>query len=149
MKSGSRTRSPTKKRTRNEKSPGTHATGTKGPAAESLPNPPKEGPGDNPKTVEHPKPDEPTPERVDWGEGTSRKPDEPTPERVDRGEGTSRKPEAEASGAEAQTTSESEAEGASESEVNHPASPPAPKPKAVKPRSKDTARIAITDFGSE
>ena len=131
MKSGSRTRSPTKKRTRNEKSPGTHATGTKGPAAESLPNPPKEGPGDNPKTVEHPKPDE------------------PTPERVDRGEGTSRKPEAEASGAEAQTTSESEAEGTDEPAVNHPVSPPAPKPKAVKPRSKDTARIAITDFGSE
>ena len=131
MKSGSRTRSPTKKRTRNEKSPGTHATGTKGPAAESLPNPPKEGPGDNPKTVEHPKPDEPTPERVDWGEGTSRK------------------PEAEASGAEAQTTSESEAEGTDEPAVNHPVSPPAPKPKAVKPRSKDTARMTITDFGSE
>ena len=126
MEPGSRTRSPTKKRTRNEKSPSTHATGTKSPAVESLPNPPKEGPGDNPKTVGHPKPGEPTPERVNRGKGTSRK-----------------------SEAEAQTTSESEAEDTDEPAVNHPASPPAPKPKAVKPRSKDTARMTITDFGSE
>ena len=76
---------------------------------------------------------------------------------MDWGKGTSRKPEAEASEAEAQTTSESEAEDASESEAedasepeaNHPASPPAPEPKAVKPRSMDTARMTITDFGSE
>jgi hypothetical protein len=65
------------------------------------------------------------------------------------GEGTSRKTEAEASKAETQATSDNQSESTSEPEANHPASPPAPETKAVKPRSKDTARMTITDFGSE
>jgi hypothetical protein len=91
----------------------------------------------------------PTPNRVGWGEGLT-KPDTTKGVTEVAPEGTTPKAEAEATfEAEAEATSEDDAEGTSESGEEPPASPPATKPKAGKPRYKDTARMAMPYSDSE
>ena len=69
-------------------------------------------------------------------EGTAPEAEPETPKAPEAEEGTP-------SEAEAQATPGSDAEGTSESGEEQPASPPATKPKARKPRYKDTARMAM------